>query len=140
MSLEHVFTRNSTHILALKWSARSDDCAQLMTSVKLRIYEDESDNLLRSFIVPTHCIGNAYQNSFSAKFSFFDDETNFCRSIAWEPLDTCRKYKLEAEPEYASSWSGNSSSIEMFTSGAGKTKELLNYVTPMEPLFFISLP
>lgn len=118
VSLEQVFTPSSTQALALKWEVRSEDCAQLMTSVNLRIYEDESDSMLRSLIVPSDCLGNAYQNSFSATISFFGNETN-CRNIVLEPLDMCRKYKLEVEPEYAYLWRGNSSSLEIFTSGAG---------------------
>ncbi|KAI9562182.1 hypothetical protein GHT06_013147 [Daphnia sinensis] len=118
VSLEQVFTSTSTHALALKWKVRSEDCAQLMTSVNLRIYEDESDSVLRSLIVPSDCIGNAYQNSFSTTISFFGNELNSCRSIVWEPLDMCRKYRLEVEPEYAYLWKGSSSSLEIFTSGA----------------------
>ncbi|XP_057364884.1 uncharacterized protein LOC130685586 [Daphnia carinata] len=119
VSLEQVFTPSSTNILTLKWSVRSEDCAQLMTSVNLRIYEDESDSLLRSLIVPSDCIENAYKNSFSTTLSFFGNETNSnsCRSIVWEPLDMCQKYKLEIEPEYAYLQKGSSSSLEIFTSG-----------------------
>lgn len=120
VSLEQVFTPSSTQALALKWEVRSEDCAQLMTSVNLRIYEDESDSMLRSLIVPSDCLGNAYQNSFSATISFFGNETN-CRNIVLEPLDMCRKYKLEVEPEYAYLWRGNSSSLEIFTSGADRS-------------------
>jgi hypothetical protein len=109
-------------MLGLQWSAQSRDCAQLMTSVDLRIYEDASDSVLRSYSVPSECIGNAYHNSFSATFSSLGRENNICGSITWEPLDICRTYKLEVQPEYSSSWRGKSSSLEIFTSGAGKEK------------------
>jgi hypothetical protein len=123
VSFEHTPLSNSTHMLGLQWSAQSRDCAQLMTSVNLRIYEDASDSMLRSYSVPSECIGNAYQNSFSASFSSLEKENNICSSIDWEPLDICRKYKLEIEPEYLSSFRGKSSSLEIFTSGTGKQKD-----------------
>ncbi|XP_046645192.1 uncharacterized protein LOC124335776 isoform X3 [Daphnia pulicaria] len=117
VSFEHTPLSNSTHMLGLQWSAQSRDCAQLMTSVNLKIYEDASDSMLRSYSVPSECIGNAYQNSFSVSFSSLEKENNICSSINWEPLDICRKYKLEVEPEYFSSFRGKSSSLEIFTSG-----------------------
>ena len=120
-SLEYDYSlQNSTHMLGLKWSAQSGDCAQLMTSVNLRIYEDASETILRSIVVPNECLGNGYQNSFSASFSSLRNSNASCTSVTWEPFDICRKYKLEVEPEYYSSLRGKSSSLEIFTSGAGR--------------------
>lgn len=137
ISLEHTPSSNSTHVLSIQWSAQSRDCAQLMTSVDLRIYEDASDSMLRSYTVPSDCIGNAYQNSFSASFSSLGQTDNkICSSISWEPLDICRKYKLEVEPEYSSSLRGKSSSFEIFTSGSGRTTGELKEII----LLFAEIP
>lgn len=91
-----------------------------MTSVDVRIYEDESDSLLRSFSVPVDCLDGKHKNSFSTTFSSVNQQSTSCSSLNWNPLDLCRKYKLEIEPEYLSACRGKSVGTELFTSGIGK--------------------
>ena len=126
VSLERISLRNSTHALRLKWSTQSEDCAQLMTSADVRIYEDTADSFLRSFAIPTNCIKNGqFQNSFTTTFfhpSSPEYSSNICTDITWTPLDVCRKYKLEVEPEYSSSLRGKALSLEMYTPGVGNSE------------------
>ncbi len=85
-------------------------------SVKIRIYEDESDTMLQSFTVPADCLGNEKQNDFSATLSSFGDG---CSSVTWKPLEICQKYKLDIEPEYFSALRGKLSSLDIFTPSTG---------------------
>jgi hypothetical protein len=123
VSFERISLQNSTHILGLKWTTQSEDCAQLMTSVDVRIYEDAEDTISRSFAIPTNCVKNGqFQNSFTTTLrhsSYFGYSDNLCTDVTWTPLDICRKYKLELEPEYSSSLRGKSLSLEIYTPGVG---------------------
>lgn len=116
--MEQIQLQNSTHELGLKWSVKSEDCAKLLTSADLRIYEDGSNSMLRALTIPSECLGDKNSNSFFTQFSSFND--TLCPSIDWIPLDICRKYKLEVEPKYSFSWEGKSSSLELYTQGAGR--------------------
>lgn len=123
VSAERISLQNSTHILGLKWTTQSEDCAKLMTSVDVRIYEDAENTISRSFAIPTNCVKNGqFQNSFTTTLrhsSYFGYSDNLCADVTWTPLDICRKYKLELEPEYSSSLRGKSLSLEIYTPGVG---------------------
>lgn len=105
-------------MLGLRWSVKSGDCAKLMTSAYVQIYEDASDTVSRGFTVPAECLGDKNKNSFFSKFSSIGD--SLCPSVSWNPLDICRKYKVEVEPEYSSLWKGKSSSLKIYTPGTGR--------------------
>jgi hypothetical protein len=94
-----------------------------MTSVDVRIHEDVENAISRSFSIPTNCIKNGqFQNSFTTTLrhsSYFEYSDNLCTDVTWTPLDICRKYKLEIEPEYSSSLRGKSLSLEIYTPGVG---------------------
>ena len=120
MSLEHWYPQNSTHSLGLKWQTNSRMCAKLLTSIDLRIYEDASDTVFRSYLIPTNCIistDNMDDHNFHS--ALMSSDGSLCSSVTWAPLDICRSYKLEIKPKYFSTINGKTSSLEMFTSGSG---------------------
>ena len=120
-SVEVMPSQNSTHSLNVQWSIESEDCAQLLTSVDVRIYRDSSDSIFSTYTIPIECFTNYNNNLFSTALSSFGNNgAEKCREIAWRPLDICRDYYVEVQPEYASSQlKGRSLSKEMFTSGQG---------------------
>ncbi|XP_046442290.1 uncharacterized protein LOC124192838 [Daphnia pulex] len=139
VSFERISLQNSTHILGLKWTTQSEDCAQLMTSVDVRIYEDAEDTISRSFAIPTNCVKNGqFQNSFTTTLrhsSYFGYSDNLCTDVTWTPLDICRKYKLELEPEYSSSLRGKSLSLEIYTPGVGDASSCCSVLTSPTGVF-----
>ena len=121
VSLQRVPLQNSTHMFSLTWSVFSEECALLLNSINLRIYEDESNTALQSYIVPTDCLGNGKQNYFTTEL-FSTEYSGTCSNVNWKPLDVCRKYMLEVEPDYYSAIKGKLSYLEIFTPSTGTWK------------------
>ena len=105
--------------LILNWEDNSG-CASRLTSVNLRLWSDgvvpvsKEDGLkpLNSLQIPRSCLRltNNGQNLFSITLS-----ANQSCPIQWKPLDNCRKYKLEMESQYSSTWNGPTFTQEVFT-------------------------
>ena len=110
-SLEAVSRSDSSNGINIKWSVESQECAQLISSVDVRIYDNAVSSPLRSYSVPSYCFGKTSLNSFTI-------DTDYCNSAIIErPLELCRYYKLELEPKYSSTWNGRSSIVDFFAAG-----------------------
>jgi hypothetical protein len=118
-SVEVMQSQNSTHSLNLQWSIESEDCAELVTSVDVRIYQDSSDSIFSAYTIPVSCFISNDNYLFSAALSSLNNNPLKCRDISWRPLDICRDYNIEVQPEYPSQLKGQSLSKEIFTSGIG---------------------
>lgn len=122
--------------LALNWEDNSG-CASRLTSISLRLWPDgalpskkqgtagqvKSLDLDASieqpitYIIPRSCLKLVPNdgNLFSLTLSSSSNHST-CRHVQWEPLDKCRKYVLQMESQYSSSWTGPSSFQTIFTS------------------------
>ena len=98
--------------ISLSWSVQSEDCARLISSVDIVIYNDGSETPWRSYKVPATCFAKSNSSSFTI------DNTDSCNSdITGMPLQYCRNYKLEMWPRYDSNWNGQSLAVEYFAAG-----------------------
>ena len=119
--------------LVLNWEDNSG-CASRLTSINIRLWPDGIlpigakkagiDRSLKSEIqpiyynIPRNCLkqiprdGNLFSVTLSSNHSS-------CLNIPWETLDKCRKYVIDMESTYSSSWTGPSSSQTIFTSIQG---------------------
>lgn len=110
--------------LNLQWSVQSEECAQLISSVDVRIHEDGAGNPWRSYTVPAECFSKPGWNSFTV-------ENDYCNTaVAGMPLEKCRNYKVEVEPKYSSTWSGRSSLVDYFSAVRGTAPffQFLNFL------------
>jgi len=101
----------------LEWSIQSGDCAQLVTSVGVRIYEEgraNSSEPLNSYTVPSDCTVKDSSNRF-----YIDNEKESCYKPTGLPFERCRSYTLELQVEYSSTWKGKSSFVDLYTAGNG---------------------
>ena len=112
--------------LALGWEENSG-CAPRLTSVNLKLWPDEivpkegdDITLLKTaikptnYIIPKSCLEQVPRggNIFSVILS---TNHSSCSQVQWKSLDKCRKYVLEMESQYSSTWTGPSSSKTIFT-------------------------
>ena len=125
-----------SHSLDLSWEDNSG-CASQLSSVNLRFWPDgiisdkETQNLapIKSLEIPRNClklssnIGDGQNNIFSFTLS----SNKSCSrpvmkgsvvnvNLQWTPLDNCRKYTLEMEPQYFFKWNGPKITQDIFTS------------------------
>ncbi len=122
--------------LALNWEDNSG-CASRLTSISLKLWSDgalpvsskkkNSDHQVKSldtsieqpitYNIPRSCLKLVPNdgNLFSMTLSSSSNHSS-CRHVQWEPLDKCRKYILQMESQYSSSWTGPSSFQTIFTS------------------------
>ena len=107
--------------LILNWEDNTG-CASRLTSIRLRLWPDGVVPLVKeedlkpanSLNIPRSCLqltNDGKQDLFSVILS----ANHSCR-ISWKQLDNCRKYKLEMESQYSSTWNGPTFALEMFTS------------------------
>ncbi|KAI9558686.1 hypothetical protein GHT06_015475 [Daphnia sinensis] len=105
--------------LALTWRDNSG-CASQLTALSLKIFPDgdmDADAKL-PIEIPRSCFEHVANetNSFSIHLS-----SNHSCPVKWEPLDACRRYKLEIQSVYwdartkANVWRGASTMWETFT-------------------------
>ena len=129
--------------LSLNWEDNSG-CASRLTSINIQLWPDgvlplkrqkgftlqhdqsreslkpEAANEPISYVIPRICLkqvprdGNLFSLTLSSNHSS-------CPHVLWNSLDKCRKYVLEMESQYSSSWTGPSSSQTIFTSIAQGT-------------------
>lgn len=123
--------------LALNWEDNSG-CASRLTSINLRLWpdgalpskkqgtaagqvksldSDTSNEQPITYTIPRSCLKLVPndENPFSMTLSSSSNHSS-CRHVQWEPLDKCRKYVLQMESQYSSSWTGPSSFQTIFTS------------------------
>ncbi len=116
-SLEATSRQYPTAGVDLKWSIQSNDCAQLVTSVDVRIYDEgraNSSEPLRSYNLPPDCLKKETYNRFS-----IDNQRDSCYNPTGLSLEMCRSYTLEMQAEYSSTWKGQSSFVDFFIDGRG---------------------
>jgi len=122
--------------LALNWEDNSG-CASRLTSVNLRLWPDgvlplkkgnsEDDEQLDSFktvqllqpityIIPKSCLRQVPRDGNLFSMTLSSNRSSSCNYDLWQPLHKCRKYILEMESQYSSSWTGPSSFQTIFTS------------------------
>ncbi|XP_057368778.1 uncharacterized protein LOC130689856 [Daphnia carinata] len=93
-------------------------CASQLTGLSLKIYPDGDEVAKLPIEIPRSCFEDVANetNSFSVHLS-----SNHSCPVKWEPLDACRRYKLEIQSLYwdaqtkASFWRGASTMWETFT-------------------------
>lgn len=106
-----------TNGVDLEWSIQSGDCAQLVTSVNVRIYDQgraNSSEPLSTYTVPSECMTKGFPNRF-----YIDNKNGSCYKPTGLPVERCRSYTLELQAEYSSTWKGKSSFVDLFTAGNG---------------------
>lgn len=103
-----------------EWSVQSKDCARLLTSVDTRIYEEDqanSSNPLRTSSASSTCLSHyRLQNQFEIGIN---ETSSYCYNSTGLPLEMCRSYTLEVQPNYLSNLQGRSSFVDFFTTGRG---------------------
>ena len=105
-------------MMNVSWIVNSEDCARLMTSVNLRIYEEKMTDqspASSSVNLPKTCLeGDEHMFSASLAVAQPGNSEDSCPDL-WKPFDRCRKYQVEMETEFASTWKSATSSWNIFT-------------------------